>query len=409
MSQDKSLCILPFRHLATHPGGEVTLCCVVNYPANAGFAVDHSGQLLNLNRNSIQEVFNSASFQKDRSMMLKGEMPLACQGCYQQEKMGGESKRIRENRKFADELAQIRSAGISDIGDPRFSFIELRLGNLCNLKCRTCNPASSKSWVNDYAKLKSVVPDISDFSDVDSSWCDKPEFWDDLLSKSQDLKLIYINGGEPLLIDQHWVFLEKLVSKGLSKNLTLWYSTNLTIIKDNQFEIWANFKKVEISASMDCLDQRNEYLRYPAKWKKVIAGLDAYSDAAKAGKISLSVTQTVSNMNVFYLDEFFDFMSKRGVNVYHNYVYSPSYYAVGCLPLPLKHAILAKLEKSNLPTSSLAELRGRLLTQQADSHADRDWSLFWSVTNALDQIRGQSFVDQFPEYAALVRQCGALE
>ena len=77
--------------------------------------------------------------------------------------------------------------------DPKLEFVELRLGNVCNVKCVTCNPASSSKWVPDYKILSNKLNYITDYSCLPkSTWHDKKEFWDDLFDKTQNVKTFYI-------------------------------------------------------------------------------------------------------------------------------------------------------------------------------------------------------------------------
>jgi len=80
----KSFCVLPWIHLATHPSGHCSLCCIADHTNMKSFAKDSFGQPLNLAQNSIEEIMESQSYQNTREMMLKGEFPEACRPCYSQ-------------------------------------------------------------------------------------------------------------------------------------------------------------------------------------------------------------------------------------------------------------------------------------------------------------------------------------
>ena len=90
-------------------------------------------------------------------------------------------------------------------------FVELRLGNLCNVRCRTCNPASSSQWRNDYRKIEATLDFVTKYGNIDKDeykWPEEDAFWDDLFESAPNLELVYINGGEPTLIKKHWEYLE---------------------------------------------------------------------------------------------------------------------------------------------------------------------------------------------------------
>ena len=93
----KTFCALPFVHLATHPHGGVTLCCVSDFTNAMNSSKNYDGKLvqyLNLNENSINEVLNSDYFKEVRQQMLLGKKPEACMRCYNEESAGLQSKRI---------------------------------------------------------------------------------------------------------------------------------------------------------------------------------------------------------------------------------------------------------------------------------------------------------------------------
>src|SRR3989338_5035830 len=141
-----TFCVLPWIHLATHPGGNVTLCCEAN--AREGyardFAADGSPLPRNLNHHSIQAIYNSDYFRSVRLEMLAGKAPQACGNCFFKEAQGAESKREFENRKYAFREADARRATAPDGSvRPNFRCVELRLGTLCNVKCRSCGAYSS--------------------------------------------------------------------------------------------------------------------------------------------------------------------------------------------------------------------------------------------------------------------------
>ena len=77
--------------------------------------------------------------------------------CYSEEAKGMMSKRLEEIKNYPEYTVEVaRDATESDgtMKDVQLEFVELRLGNVCNVACRTCNPASSSKWRNDYDALQ---------------------------------------------------------------------------------------------------------------------------------------------------------------------------------------------------------------------------------------------------------------
>ena len=92
MSLDKSFCILPFNHLATHPDGKVTPCCESKLWSSDG------NENLQLGVSSLEEIRNSKNFTSLRDDMLNGRLNDSCNFCYDREAAGLDSKRTRENK-----------------------------------------------------------------------------------------------------------------------------------------------------------------------------------------------------------------------------------------------------------------------------------------------------------------------
>ena len=149
-----TFCVLPWIHLATHPHGGTSLCCVTDFKDGAGMSKDGENYY-NLNKNTITEHMNSEVFKNTRLSMLKDEIPSPCKRCYTEEKKGITSKRAIENKNYSNfTIGDAKKiTNIDGSIDPKLEFVELRLGNVCNVKCVTCNPASSSKWASDYKIL----------------------------------------------------------------------------------------------------------------------------------------------------------------------------------------------------------------------------------------------------------------
>ena len=341
---------MPWIHLATHPHGGVTLCCIADHTNSESRAknFDENGNpiWLTLGKDSIDDIMNSDYYKQTRLQMLNGEVPKACERCFIEEQNGIRSKRLEENENYKDFTIENAKSITNDSGKIKvpMKFVELRLGNLCNVKCRSCNPASSTKWVKEYKELEKNFDFVTSYRWVDDfSWIENDKFWDDLFDNSDELEMIYINGGEPTLVKKHWEYLDKLVEKDMAKNISLWYSINMTNLPPKTFDVWKKFKNVRISCSIDDIGARNLYLRYPTKWDSVLKNLNLLLGEKY---LDVSVCQTISFLNVFYMDEFYDyFHNHRKLHVHQNMVYDPEFLSPWILPLKIKQDIVDRCEK----------------------------------------------------------------
>jgi len=339
------ICALPWKHLATHPHGGCTLCCISDHTGGASRARNftESGiEWLSLNTHTINEIMNSDFYRSVRLQMLAGQEPDACKRCYDEEHGGLRSKRIAENeRYFSDDISSKTS--MDGTISLNFEFIELRLGNVCNLRCRTCNPASSTKWIRDHKELENKLSFVTKYGNVErGTWYESDTFWDDLLTNSQNIRRIYINGGEPTLIKKHFSYLEKLIEHGLNKNIELWYNLNLTNVDDELLNYWKKFKKCKISASIDDLGENNEYIRTYSDWTTTI---NNFRKLKSLPWIELSVVQTVSLYNVENIHNFYDFfVHGEKVQVDINWVYDPVFQQAWHLEDDKKQSIISKCQ-----------------------------------------------------------------
>jgi len=105
--QSSTFCVLPFMHLATHPSGHCSLCCIADHTNMKSFA--KTGQkVLNLKENSVEEIMNSDYYREVRDQMMNGEAPEACRPCFDNEERGIRSKRQEENIKYRDMIDDAR-------------------------------------------------------------------------------------------------------------------------------------------------------------------------------------------------------------------------------------------------------------------------------------------------------------
>lgn len=383
----KTFCPLPWTHLATHPHGSVTLCCESDMTNRASESQNLPREFITLHNTEydFDKIMNSDLFKQIRKDMLDGKQPAPCAKCYKLEELGNESKRTRDTNLLDFSIDDAHSITQADgtLDKVSFEFIELRLGNICNLACRSCNPQSSSKWIRDWEKLNERKFDMPQSM---FDWPLDERFWANLAEHCDNTRKVYINGGEPLLVDKHMKFLEFLIDKDLAKNITLVYSTNSTIINDKYIDLWNKFAQVEFMVSIDCLENRNTYLRHPAKWDNTIKAFDWLHSLGH----KCYVLQTISIMNIYYIKEFWEFFRSKGVYVSHNMVHHPNYYSAANAPDHAKRAVLDKI--AGMP---FYDSINNFLSQEPNPLA---FEQFFKENERLDVIRKQSYAEIFKDW-----------
>ena len=394
----KAFCSLPWLHLATHPHGGASLCCQSEMEKGTSFAVNEDGRdPITLNDRGVEDLINSKRFREVRLSMLMGERHPACSPCWDREDKGLESKRTFDMKRFRMNLDEAKALTSADGSiKPNIKFLELRLGNTCNIKCVTCNPNSSITFAKDHEKMiqNPSMNFLRDYSWVKpnmSDWTEREEFWSDLNAHAPELREIYINGGEPMLIKKHMDFLKGLVDDGRSKKISLIYSINMTRLLNEFRELWPHFKSVHIASSIDAWDQKNFYIRYPSSWQQVT---ENFQKLLHWG-LKPHVLQTISVLNLMSLGDFYRSFQQRFPDtvVSYNDVYDPPWFSAKVLKPEWRREILAQLEPQ-LPGRLFAQLRSMYDTEE---YFEKDFHNFKLQMRAFDELRGTDVCEYFPE------------
>lgn len=384
-----TLCVLPWMHLATHPNGGASLCCRSNHTQAISWAKKNGSQsLVMLDDDSVEDIMNSEKFIEVRQSMIDGKRPIECEGCWSDEDKGIKSKRQYENERWQHIIPLLeKSARLQNID---LRYVELRLGNICNNACLTCNSYSSSKWYPDEKKIAKVLPWFELRPLENFKWFEKPEFYHDLAEKSQSVEEIYINGGEPTLIKAHFEYLKQLIVLGVADKVHLVYSLNMMDIPDRLIKLWKGFKQVTVNASIDDLGSRNYYIRYPTQWEETIASIEKLN---KLPNVSWHVTQTVSIFNIYTLNEFGEWLQNTyNKTPHHNYVLYPDYLSLASLPNHVKDE-LKTYYINKLPEHQRNDLFAKL-------NVDHDPELLVKARDfiiAVDDARNLCYNDYIPE------------
>jgi len=366
------ICILPWIHIEADSNGNAKPCCL--YRESIG----------DFNHQSLKEVWNSKKITNLRNEFLEGKQPSGCQQCWDEEEAGKQSKRQVELERFSH-----LSNRINNLSYP--AYLDLKLGRVCNLKCRTCNSFSSSKWIKDEKKLYGSA--ISD-NELGYWISDDMPIWNELLEIIPDLEFIDFSGGEPLLIKRHFDFLQEIIDQGYSKNIGLHYNTNGTVMPtDKMLNIWKEFKYVEIMLSADGIGKHFEYLRHPGKWNDFVKVFNTFQTQSN---LHVTICCSISVMNIYYLDDFISWCESKGMeehDLYLNLIHNPSHFCITSLPSDIKSIITKKITHS----AALS------IINFMNSHKTENLVNFFKVTDALDKIRKEKFSDTFPEFFHLIR------
>ena len=337
---NSNICHLPWTSLETRPDGRYKPCCLYREELK-----DSSGKKYNTTEHSISEVMNSDAMENLRKQFLNGEKPVSCSSCWKEEAVGKTSKRQHMWLK-AGTYGEVQIK--NNIIEPRF--IDLKLGNICNLKCRICSPQSSSQWTNDMIKLDPNRKDYWKKFNRDGLWPRQPnKFYEDLEKHIHSIRFFEITGGEPLMIKEQFSVLRKCVEAGVANKIEIHYNTNGTQYPEEAVkDIWPHFKRVEIAFSIDDIEKRFEYQRHPAVWSEVDANIKKFMNSGLKN-LSTQICTTLNFFNIWNIDELAYKVKEWNPNFWYiNILHHPVEFDIQQIPRELKVQIIDKLKKTEI-------------------------------------------------------------
>ena len=458
----ETFCLLPWMHLSTRPNGHMRVCCTANAssvgPTNdkvhggeVGILKGADGKPANLNTSDFLSSWNNDYMKNTRLQMLRGEKPPSCLKCYKEEDAGHNSKRMWETaywEKRVDLDTVLAETNEDGSIPPKIRYIDMRFGTKCNLKCVMCSPHDSSLWVKDHQAL---YPQIENENlkqtmewnkkgrenDATYNWHkNNPVFWDQLYEQIPHMEQLYFAGGEPLIIQEHYDLLERVIEMGYAAKIELRYNSNGVEWRDDLFDLWKHFKLVRFHYSVDNINAMNDYIRYPSDWNRNLEVFDIL-DSQTGNNTEVSIACAVQALNIYYIPDFLKWKLEHGfkkINMWpfgagginYHFVYHPPHLNVKILPAWFKDEIERKYEdfipwweenwEKGIPSwhkgkvtkddwlgasYGISRLRGMVNFMKSE-----DWSQrmpeFQEYITKLDQLRGNDFRKTFPDMAKLL-------
>jgi len=388
-------CILPWVSLETSPIGTVRPCCLAEEEI-----VDDAGNKFDLNSAQFTTIQNSHYMQNLRQEFLDGRQPQTCRKCWREERSGRTSKRMHT----LDRLKHM----IPDqpwTQDARpLMFLDLKLGNICNLKCRICGSWSSSTFAAEELNFVSDKKSSHHYTMLkQGAWPrENPTFWHEIQEISDQIRYIEFTGGEPFMIQEHFDLLQALVDQGLASNIEIHYNTNGTQWPEQGKEIWRHFKTVEIAFSIDDVSKRFEYQRSNAIWSQVCDNLEKFKNLRQQhSNIRLQVCATVNVFNVYYLEQLANWIDQQDFDfVYWNMMHEAYYFSINTLPELAKQAIAQHLQQAQVNAQTQQEF-GNIIAFMNNGVA-LDGNILRMRIADLDRKRQQNLATVEPEFAQLI-------
>lgn len=413
LEESKTFCMAPWSHMHFMPNKDVNPCCMSPIDQTIG----------NLDEQTIPEVWNSEKMRQLRIDMLEGTPRNDfCSRCYKKEESGFGSLRQHMNNAYLenhwDKVESTQDDGtVEDLNMIHWDF---RFSNICNQKCRTCGIEFSTPWFDDFVKLWDV-PKEERPARIKRIWNNEEEFEKDFDNLFSKVEYIHFAGGEPLITDEHYKVLERLIQQGVT-DVRIRYSTNFNVLDFKNYHVldmWEHFSNIDLIASIDDIGHRYNYLRKGGDWDKVVENFKRLrrSGLQEERKVFFGVHPTFSFWNIYHLPEIHREMRRLGMvnmdlkedhfwSTFHlNPLTFPAEYSYKILPAELKEKVTAKvlayadeLDGEGINTQALRDM---ITDMNSEDHTHLIPRM-QELTTGLDIIRSEKTKYLFPFISSIL-------
>ena len=402
LAESKTFCIYPWIHLHAYPTGEAYPCChsEMNYPVG------------NCKTNTLKEIWNSEPQKKLRVDMLSENTNVACGRCYEQEQSGFFSGRKSANKHHGHQIDRIdHTTDTGHVDEFAMTYWYIRFSNLCNLRCRSCGSIFSSQWYQDQVKIAGPEWAIKNTA-LNYAGQHETDMWEQLIEHIDHVEQIYFAGGEPLMMEEHYLILEEL-ERRKRFDVRLIYNTNFTQVKlknRSVFDYWKKFESVAVGASLDAMGPRAEYIRKGTVWKVVEENRKNMIEICP--DVDFYISPTLSIMNALHLPDFHKDWVEKGLihpqDLNVNILQDPMHFRIDIAFGEYKEQIQQKFEKhlewlrplDNLHRATVGFESAITFMNKIDNAKLID--TFWAKTSELDYIRNEDILDVIPELSALL-------
>jgi MoaA/NifB/PqqE/SkfB family radical SAM enzyme len=261
--------------------------------------------------------------------------------------------------------------------------VDLRWTNHCNQACVYCGPEYSSKWAQEL--------DVKIKSNIDA----RTRVKDYVFANIKQIKNVYLAGGEPLLMNENKVFLEKLLKE--NPKVSIRVNTNLSSTRTGIFDLLCKFKNVHWTVSVEAIKKEYEYIRYHGSWKDFLKNLKQIQQLDH--KITFNMLYFILNYKNLFLTV--DFLKQLGFHE-NSFVigplYTPEYLNILNLPNNMLDDI-KKLLSLKIKTSEhyLKNSYQNILKYISDTPWNKNIVSFRKNISILDNRRNQSAEKTFPD------------
>jgi MoaA/NifB/PqqE/SkfB family radical SAM enzyme len=406
----------------------------------------------NIQNTSIITYFNSSQLRDIRQTLLNGEPVAACQLCYDQDtpEINMTSGRKKQLCKSAVDLQNFDTSFMASphYKDWEYSYhnagaansqladLQIDLGSYCNSECVMCSPKFSTKLYSTFKKLNWLAPEHplhqGEYQQI-NDWTQN----EDTLNRTvkeigelTELRYIHFLGGETLIIPAFYRILNKLVEMGINKHITVGFTTNGTVWREDLVELLKQFQGVDLGISIETTAPVNNYIRYPGDVDQIKNNILKFKMlSVKNPSVRLQLRITPSALSIWHFDQLIDFQMRYKMSAESCHIIDrPEWLKLTVLPTDLRNSAADRLQAaldrhglssadiSHNPNVRSSELLKSTIAQNAiglinvlrqDYQEPVDTRLkLVQFLKQLESIRHNRILDYIPEYEEFLREYG---
>lgn len=404
LNESKTFCMFPWTHLHVTPAGIAAPCCI----AASCCSQDGMGDA---KTSHLMDLINNPKMKQLRLDMINGVPSSECNTCYEHEKHGVKSWRQTSNETYANHFDDVINTNEDgSVTEFKMRYYDMRFTNICNFKCRTCSQEYSSQWEQENSRAN--VPWFRPMPKNNNK-----QLLQDVLDNIENMEIAYFAGGEPLIMEEHYILLEEMIRRGRT-DIQLRYNTNMSNLKYKNkdiIDLWSHFTNpIDMSVSVDHVKERAEYIRHGTDWAIVEKNIKLIQALPS---ISFSTNTVLSVFNFLTFDQFYGYLANNGMYNQSCGIYnmtSPEH--LSCHMLPHEYKLLGKdsMERT-------IAVMGNDMTDHARGHVREaiNWAMSKDIANEMngevtnlqlfkneiariDLLRGEDFRKTFPELAPIL-------
>jgi len=394
----KTFCAAPFAHMYVHKNEDIKMCCVSTEYKMASPSTEID----------LEKRWKSDYYKNIRQQFLDGEEPSICTSCFTTERNDGRSDRMNFNDRYPFLKPNVETG--NQYGSP--IDLDIRPGNLCNLKCRMCGPESSSQLEKERLQYKELFDNgRSKIYQPDGVFSEKNI--DFLLKNADKGDHIKFLGGEPTIMPEVSDILDNLIENDKS-HINVMITTNCTNSIKSFTDKLNKFSNLSFNYSVDGTGKVVEYIRTPVKFKTIEKNMKLYHKMSTVDNISFAFQA----YNLFNLYDTIKWAADLGVRVVPVLVEYPQWCSVLSVPKKIRDAELDRTKQLMLNDKKYAEwiinpnlgdkhpLSNIISTIDRILEDDREYPVknLAEMTWKFDTVRNQHIKDFIPEVWKIVKE-----